>query len=62
MTNLTDLEIAESELKAAETAVLDARRKRDTAVRNAAPPKHVRDMTPEELRASARKLGLTGQF
>ncbi len=60
MTNLTNVEIAEAELKAAETAVLEARRKHDTAVRIATPPRHVRDMSPDELRAAARKLGITG--
>jgi hypothetical protein len=61
MTNqLTDVETAAAELQAAETAVLDARRKHDAALRNAAPPKHVRDMSKEELRASARRLGITG--
>jgi hypothetical protein len=60
MSQLTDVEIAAAELQTAETAVLDARRKHETAVRRQAPPKHVRDMSPEEIRASARKLGITG--
>jgi len=61
MTNpLSDVELAAAELQAAETAVLDARRKHDTAVRNAAQPRHVRDMSKEELRAAASRLGITG--
>jgi hypothetical protein len=61
MTNpLTDIELAAAELQTAEAAVLDARRKHETALRRQPPPKHVRDMTREELHAAARRLGISG--
>jgi hypothetical protein len=61
MTNpLTDVEIAAAEVQQAESTLLAARRKRDTAIRNAAPPKKVSEMTPAELRADARARGITG--
>ena len=60
MTNLTDVELAAAELEQAETALLTARRKHDYAVRRQAPPKKVSEMTPVELKAAARALGITG--
>jgi hypothetical protein len=42
-------------------AALDvAKRKHADAPADAAPPKRVSQMTPAELRASARSLGITG--
>jgi len=60
MSNLTDVEIAAAEVQQAEAALLTARRKHDTAVRQQTPPKHVSAMTPDERRADARTRGITG--
>jgi hypothetical protein len=61
MTNqLTDVEIAAAEVQQAESTLLNARRKHDTVLRHAAPPKKVSEMTPAELRADASRRGITG--
>ena len=60
MSNLTDVEITAAEVQQAEAALLTARRKHDTAVRQQPAPKHCRDMTPDERRADARSRGITG--
>jgi len=60
MTKLTDVEVAAAELQQAESALLNARRKHDDAVRRQAPPKKVSEMTSAERREAARKLGISG--
>jgi hypothetical protein len=61
MTNqLTDVELAAAELHQAQAALTAAQRKHDDAVRRQAPPKKVSEMTPAELRAAAKKMGITG--
>jgi hypothetical protein len=61
MTNqLTDVELAAAELQTAQASLLTAQRKHDDAVRRQAPPKKVSEMTRDELRADARKRGITG--
>jgi hypothetical protein len=60
MTNLTEVELAAAEVQQAETTLLNARRKHDDLARRQAPPKRVSEMTPAELRESARRLGITG--
>jgi hypothetical protein len=61
MTNqLTDVEVAAAELRQAEAALLTARRKHDTAVRSAAPPRKLSEMTPAERKADARARGISG--